>query len=115
MARLGGFLGRRSDGEPSRQTLWAGLLRLQDMAEALVIPAHARGSTQSQENPGNSEPWSGRVPAGFTAVPYGSLIRVALYGATGWRRRLPIALPACRRAADVTGGSHDIPGTLNVD
>ena len=85
------------------------------MAEALVIPAHARGSTQSQENPGNSKPWSGRVPAGFSAMPYGSLIRMALYGATGWRRWLPIALPARTRAAEFTGGSHDIPGTLNVD
>jgi Transposase DNA-binding/Transposase Tn5 dimerisation domain len=32
VARLGGFLDRKSDGEPGWQTLWAGLRRLQDMA-----------------------------------------------------------------------------------
>lgn len=32
VARLGGFLGRRSDGEPGWQTLWRGWLRLQDLA-----------------------------------------------------------------------------------
>ena len=32
VARLGGFLARRSDGEPGWQTLWRGWLRLQDLA-----------------------------------------------------------------------------------
>lgn len=32
VARLGGFIGRRSDGEPGWQTLWRGWQRLQDMA-----------------------------------------------------------------------------------
>jgi len=31
VARLGGFIGRKSDGEPGWQTLWRGWLRLQDM------------------------------------------------------------------------------------
>jgi hypothetical protein len=31
VARLGGFLGRRGDGEPGVQTLWRGYQRLQDM------------------------------------------------------------------------------------
>jgi hypothetical protein len=31
VARLGGFLGRKSDGEPGWQTLWGGWLRLLDM------------------------------------------------------------------------------------
>lgn len=31
-ARLGGFLARKSDGEPGWQTLWRGWLRLQDLA-----------------------------------------------------------------------------------
>jgi hypothetical protein len=31
IARLGGFLGRRGDGEPGVQTLWRGLCRLHDM------------------------------------------------------------------------------------
>jgi hypothetical protein len=31
VARLGGFLGRKSDGEPGWQTLWRGWQRLQDM------------------------------------------------------------------------------------
>jgi hypothetical protein len=32
VARLGGFLARKSDGEPGWQTLWRGWLRLQDLA-----------------------------------------------------------------------------------
>lgn len=39
VAQLGGFLGRKSDGDPGWQTLWKGWLRLQDMwvgAEALI-------------------------------------------------------------------------------
>ncbi|HDZ00192.1 MAG TPA: hypothetical protein ENH52_01825 [Nitrospirae bacterium] len=31
VASLGGFLGRKSDGEPGTQTLWLGLQRLDDM------------------------------------------------------------------------------------
>jgi hypothetical protein len=42
VAKLGGFLGRKGDGEPGWQTLWAGLYRLQDMADALAIPADQR-------------------------------------------------------------------------
>ena len=33
-AKLGGFLGRKGDGEPGTQTLWLGLQRLDDIAEA---------------------------------------------------------------------------------
>jgi hypothetical protein len=32
LARLGGFIGRRSDGEPGWQTIWKGYKRLQDMS-----------------------------------------------------------------------------------
>lgn len=32
-AKLGGFLGRKSDGEPGAETLWRGLLRLDGMTE----------------------------------------------------------------------------------
>ena len=32
VAGLGGFLGRKSDGEPGTQTLWLGLQRLDDIA-----------------------------------------------------------------------------------
>ena len=31
LARLGGFIGRKSDGEPGWQTIWKGFKRLQDM------------------------------------------------------------------------------------
>ena len=31
IARLGGFLGRKGDGEPGVKTLWRGLRRLNDM------------------------------------------------------------------------------------
>ncbi|HDH13309.1 MAG TPA: hypothetical protein ENG83_14105, partial [Nitrospirae bacterium] len=33
MASLGGFLGRKCDGEPGTQTLWLGLQRLDDITE----------------------------------------------------------------------------------
>ena len=43
IAALGGFLGRRHDGEPGVLTLWRGLTRLQDLVHAyrLFHPAHA--------------------------------------------------------------------------
>ena len=31
LARLGGFIGRKSDGNPGGQTIWGGYTRLQDM------------------------------------------------------------------------------------
>ena len=34
VAKLGGFLGRKSDGQPGSMTLWRGLHRLNDIAEA---------------------------------------------------------------------------------
>jgi len=34
VASLGGFLGRKGDGEPGTQTLWLGLQRLDDISEA---------------------------------------------------------------------------------
>lgn len=36
VARLGGFIGRKSDGEPGWQTLWRGWMRLLDKQEALT-------------------------------------------------------------------------------
>ena len=33
VATLGGFLGRKGDGEPGTQTLWLGLQRLDDITE----------------------------------------------------------------------------------
>ena len=33
LARLGGFIGRRSDGEPGWQTIWKGYVKLRDMLE----------------------------------------------------------------------------------
>jgi hypothetical protein len=37
IAQLGGFLGRKSDGEPGVKTLWLGWRRLEDLAEAWLI------------------------------------------------------------------------------
>jgi len=34
---LGGFLGRKGDGEPGTETLWRGLQRLDDIAEAYLV------------------------------------------------------------------------------
>ena len=36
-ASLGGFLGRKGDGEPGTTTLWRGLQRLDDITEALLV------------------------------------------------------------------------------
>ena len=44
VATLGGFLGRKGDGEPGTQTLWLGLQRLDDitaMWKILAHPAHS--------------------------------------------------------------------------
>ena len=35
IARLGGFLGRKSDGEPGVKTIWTGLQKVQVAAETL--------------------------------------------------------------------------------
>ena len=35
-AMLGGFIGRKSDGEPGWQTLWRGWIRLLDKQQALA-------------------------------------------------------------------------------
>ena len=37
VAGLGGFLGRQGDGEPGTETLWRGLQRLDDIAEAYLV------------------------------------------------------------------------------
>jgi Transposase DNA-binding/Transposase DDE domain len=37
VARMGGFINRKSDGEPGWQTLWRGWLRLMDMWEAIML------------------------------------------------------------------------------
>ncbi len=38
IAQLGGFLGRKGDGDPGPMTLWSGLQRLRDMVFALHLP-----------------------------------------------------------------------------
>jgi hypothetical protein len=37
VARLGGFLARKGDGEPGAKTLWQGLQRVMDFAAGLQI------------------------------------------------------------------------------
>jgi hypothetical protein len=44
VAMLGGFLGRKGDGEPGTQTLWLGLQRLDDLTamwKLLAYTAHS--------------------------------------------------------------------------
>lgn len=41
IAGLGGFLGRKSDGEPGTQTLWLGLQRLDDIAAMWLVMFYA--------------------------------------------------------------------------
>jgi hypothetical protein len=40
--RLGGFLGRKGDGEPGTETIWKGLQRLDDITEMWVVMAQGR-------------------------------------------------------------------------
>lgn len=40
VAMLGGFIGRKSDGDPGWQTIWKGWLRVQDMCEALQLASN---------------------------------------------------------------------------
>ena len=37
IAMLGGFLGRRLDGDPGWQTIWKGWLRIQDMHAGMAL------------------------------------------------------------------------------
>jgi hypothetical protein len=48
IARLGGFLGRKGDGHPGPMTLWRGLQRLNDFADAYLF------FTQSSKDVGNA-------------------------------------------------------------
>ena len=41
VANLGGFLGRKSDGEPGTQTLWLGLQRLDDITAMWKVMSQA--------------------------------------------------------------------------
>jgi hypothetical protein len=45
VARLGGFLGRKGDGEPGVKTIWRGLMRLEDIAATWLL---ARGLDDHQ-------------------------------------------------------------------
>lgn len=40
LARLGGFIGRKSDGEPGWQTIWMGYMRLRDMSIGAEVFGH---------------------------------------------------------------------------
>jgi len=37
IAKLGGFLGRKRDGEPGVKTIWQGLRRLHDIANTWIL------------------------------------------------------------------------------
>ena len=37
IAMMGGFLGRKSDGNPGWQTIWKGWLRIQDMLAGMAV------------------------------------------------------------------------------
>ncbi len=40
LAKLGGFLGRKSDGEPGWQTTWLGFQRLKNLLDAMELAAN---------------------------------------------------------------------------
>jgi hypothetical protein len=43
MAKLGGFMGRKSDGDPGPTVLWRGIQRLDDITETFTIMLSSRG------------------------------------------------------------------------
>jgi hypothetical protein len=43
IARLGGFLGRKRDGEPGVKTIWLGLQRVMDFAAGIKFAREAHG------------------------------------------------------------------------
>ena len=47
VATLGGFLGRKGDGEPGTQTLWLGLQRLDDIAAMWLAMSELMAATQT--------------------------------------------------------------------
>ena len=49
VAGLGGFLGRKSDGEPGTQTLWIGLQRLDDLSAMYLVLRGPRAPTVSSD------------------------------------------------------------------
>jgi hypothetical protein len=49
VARLGGFLGRKGDGEPGVRALWRGCQRLQDMVRGFEL--HDSGQSDSEQSP----------------------------------------------------------------
>ncbi len=49
VAQLGGFLGRKCDGEPGPQTLWRGLQRLKDIANCYKIMTSGEPSFNSSQ------------------------------------------------------------------
>lgn len=53
IAMLGGFLGRKRDGEPGMITIWRGLARLTDIAESYALFTQpARASPRARVNCG---------------------------------------------------------------
>ena len=47
IAMLGGFLGRKGDGEPGVKTLWLGFQRVRDSVEGVEHMRHLQNSDQS--------------------------------------------------------------------
>lgn len=52
--RLGGFLGRKCDGEPGTETIWKGLQRLDDITEMWVVMGEGRSWPSPTERELNS-------------------------------------------------------------
>jgi hypothetical protein len=55
-ARIGGFLGRKSDGEPGSETLWRGLQRLDDIAEGYLLTRSGAWDGLQKTPPVSSNP-----------------------------------------------------------
>jgi hypothetical protein len=53
-AQLGGFLGRKADGEPGTETLWRGLQRLDDISEMYLVMRGGSFGSPSHEPPVSS-------------------------------------------------------------
>ncbi|MDT0496469.1 IS4 family transposase [Algiphilus sp. W345] len=64
VAALGGFLGRKGDGEPGTKSLWGGLQRLDDLTNMYRVFSRSRAPPRVQQTYGQK---SGQVGQGSSA------------------------------------------------
>jgi len=51
LAGIGGFMGRKSDGNPGTQTIWRGLLKLDTATEMYALMTHKKYQSPLKSGP----------------------------------------------------------------